>query len=238
MRKFAVFVEGLSEQIFIRYLVRLMIDNDKLSFDCFNLLRGGYQPARYSYPNKNAEVYFRIINVGGDEAVLTAIKEREKGLIQEGFEKIIGLRDMYSEKYLKRSNKIDRDVIDRFLKGWHATIQEMSNPSKIKMHVSIMELEAWFLGIPNVFERFNSVLTIDNIIEKLDVDLKCVDPQEAFFHPSIIVDKIFRLIDRKYKKSEDDLNGICSRITRDDVLTIIESGKCKRFVNLYEEILA
>ena len=142
MRKVAIFTEGQSELIFIRNLLLRTIDCSKVSFMCFRLYAGKTEPTPFNFSNPHAEVSFLIVNVGQDEKVLSIIKERERDLIRKGYERIIGLRDMYSEEYLKRSpNEIDNSVIQLFIDSWNSTIQNMSNPSKIKMHVAVMELE-------------------------------------------------------------------------------------------------
>ena len=69
------------------------------------------------YANKNAKVYFLVIDVGNDEKVLTHIKERERGLFESGFERVIGLRDMYSGEYDKKSGeKLEKMLIENLLK--------------------------------------------------------------------------------------------------------------------------
>jgi uncharacterized protein YegL len=73
----------------------------------------------YEYKNPNAEVHFKIINVGNDEKVLDAIEENESQLLKQGFNKIIGLRDMYSKAYRKKSKKvIDNDVTRQFIEAY------------------------------------------------------------------------------------------------------------------------
>jgi hypothetical protein len=192
----------------------------------------------FDYPNPNAEVWFLIVNVGQDEKVLSVIKESEKDLFEKGFERIVGLRDMYSEEYSKRSpNGIDNSVTRAFIDGWNSTIQSMSNPSKIKMHIAIMELEAWFLGMYNMFERLNSTLSIDYIESRLGFNLSVIDPQTEFFKPADIVGNILQLISWPYKKSDDDIEGICSRINISDLSNAFENGRCDSFKKFHDEIL-
>jgi hypothetical protein len=69
----------------------------------------------YAYENEMAEVYFLIVNTQGDGSVLPAIKRREKGLFAQGFQKIIGLRDMYSQAYCEISpGVIDETLIQQY----------------------------------------------------------------------------------------------------------------------------
>ena len=238
MTKVAIFVEGQSEQIFIRHLLLRTMDCSKVSFTCLRLYAGKTIPARFDYPNPHAEMSFLIVNVGQDEKVLSEIKEREEDLIKQGFDRIIGLRDMYSEKYLKRSpSGIDNSVTTAFIDGWNSTIQRMSKPSKIKIHIAIMELEAWFLGIYDIFKRINSILSVEYIENELGFNLADIDPQTEFFKPAEEVNRIFQLVGLQYKKKEHDVESICSNINNDDLYNSFKNGRCSRFKDFYEELL-
>ena len=238
MRKVAIFTEGQSEQIFIRHLLLQTMDCSKISFRCLRLYAGRDIPAKYDYLNPNAEINFLIVNVGQDEKVLSILKEREANLIRKGFERIIGLRDMYSEEYSKRSpSEINNSVTMSFIDGWNSTIQKMSDPSKIRMHIAIMELETWFLAISYIFERINSILSVEYIESKLGINLANIDPQIEFFRPSEEVNRIFQLVGLQYKKKEHDIESICSKINNDDLCNAFKNGRCSRLKDFYEELL-
>jgi hypothetical protein len=191
----------------------------------------------YKYSNENAEIYYLIVDVGNDKKVLSEIKDREKGLLTKGYEKIIGLRDMYSQKYDKRSNGvINENITNAFIDNANTEIENMSEPSKIKILFAIMELEAWFLGIHIIFERMNPVLNVGYIEKELGFNLNNIDPQTEFFKPSNTVHNILRLVNIKYKKSKHDIESICSKINESDFRNLSENGKCNSFRNLYLEI--
>lgn len=238
MRKVVIFTEGQSEQIFIRHLLLQTMDCSKVSFRCLRLYAGREIPAKFDYLNPNAEINFLIVNVGQDEKVLSIIKEREANLIRKGFERIIGLRDMYSEEYSKRSpSEINNSITRLFIDGWNSTIQKMSNPSKIRMHIAIMELEAWFLGIYDIFKRINSILSVEYIENELGFNLADIDPQTEFFKPAEEVNRIFQLVGLQYKKKEHDVESICSKINTDDLCNAFKNGRCSRFKDFYEDLL-
>jgi hypothetical protein len=217
MRKVAIFTEGQTEQIFIRHLVALEMGWDKISFKCLRLYRDRTMPAVFSHDSPHAEIYFQIMDVSGDERVLSVMKERERFLLEKGFEKIVGLRDMYSTNYCKRAGRrIDQDVMQKFIDSGQQIVREMSSPDKIALHFGIMETEAWFLGMCKSFEHVNDMLTVEYIKEKLGFNLHEVDPQVKFIQPSCEVDQIFQLVGRKYGKSRGDVEAICSGIKRRD----------------------
>ena len=112
MIKIAIFAEGQTEQVFIRYLLSEIIGYSHLSFNCQKLYGNCVQDVPYQYTNKNAKFHFLIINACGDEKVLSAIVERIDKLRTLGYEKFIGIRDMYCDTYQKRSpDKIDEALI-------------------------------------------------------------------------------------------------------------------------------
>ena len=238
MRKVAIFAEGQSEQIFVRYFLGQTISWGRLSFKCVKLNANRMMDVPFDYEAADAQVYFLIVNVGNDEAVLSAIKDREKGLLGKGYEKIIALRDMYSENYCKRSPKvIDDSITNLFIDSWHSTIQSMSDPDKIKMRVAIMELEAWFLGMYGIFERINPTLSVDYIERRLGFNLTKIDPQIEFFKPTDEVDKILQLIGSGYRKTKDVVESICSKMKLTDFYNAVENGRCRSFRDFCEEML-
>ena len=230
MKKIAIFTEGRTEQIFLRYFLSIVFGWEKISFCCLRLYAEGVYPAHWDYTNKQAEVHFLIINACNDEKVLSAIKEREEGLIQKGYEKIIGLRDMYSNAYKKRTSSTINDAVTReFIDGPKEIIQMMSKPDKIKIYFAIMEIEAWFLGMYNLFKRLDSSLQIGYIKEELGFDISIINPQNDFFKPSDIVANVLQLVGRKYEKSESDVESICSIMNKDDFNNAFENGRCDSF---------
>ncbi len=237
MKKIAIFAEGQSEHICVRYFLPLIFGWEKISFQCFKLHANQMTPAPFLHPNEHAEIDFLIVNVGNDESVLSAVKEREKELIQPGYGKIIALRDMYSEKYCKRAQSINDAITEDFINGAQQTIRKMDNSDKIKMCFAIMELEAWFLGIYNVFKRLNPALTIAYIEENIGFNLAVIDPQTEFFKPADIVDNILQLVGLRYNKSQHDVESICSKIDINDFSNAFENKRCISFKNLYDEVL-
>ena len=102
MKKTVVFVEGQTELIFVReYLLKWF--EWQVDLECTKLTRGGdFEYAEYNFPNLTAEQHFQIIDVGNDTSVLPKILKYEKRMRELGYDKLIGLRDMYSEIYKMR----------------------------------------------------------------------------------------------------------------------------------------
>ncbi len=237
MRKIALFVEGQSELIFARQLLLAVFGNTKLSFECFKLEAGGSSGVPYSYSPPDPEVHFQIVNVQGDDGVVSAIRARQQRLVATGYEKILGLRDMYSRAYKKRSpGIIDDNVCQAFIQQHDTLVQSLPNCDRIKICFAIMELEAWFLSMYNLFGKIDPKLSCDYIAEMLGFDLRAVAPEKEFYKPSGQVNDILMLAGRHYDKSKSDVEGITSRMELSDFANAIENGRCKAFEAFCREL--
>ena len=238
MRRVAIFTEGLSELIFVRNFLMKVIDNAKLSFNCLTLSGENLLNTPYRYGSSKAKVHFLIINTQNDSRVVSAIKERGDSLFRNGFERIIGLRDLYCEAYDKRSaGKINAEVSKEIMEGINAQIEAMSNPDAIAIYFSIMELEAWFLAMYNIFGKMHPKLKVSYIEKKLRFNLMFIDPQKEFYKPANIIIKIWSLCGMKYKKSADDIEMMTSVMERADFETATRDGRCESFDRFHKVLL-
>lgn len=230
MRRIAIFVEGQTELIFVREFLLKYFNYQNLSIECFTLFTDScHLPTEYSFGNKeDIEYHFEILNVGNDKSVITRIKRRAQYMWDAGFERIIGLRDLYSKEYREavQGQYIDPNENEKFVQGYRSQL----NSDKICFSFAIMETEAWLLGLVDIFERMNSKLTIKYIEQQLGYNLESIDPETEFFHPAKEIDKIFKLAGfGSYDKSKGDVNSIVSYIHREDYITLLESNKCNSF---------
>lgn len=238
MKKIAIFTEGQSELMFIRYLLLTIIDNSRLSYECIKLKsERTYHYPYIKYDSPDPDFYFIIINVGNDERVLSSIKEREEGLFGKGYHEIIGLRDMYCEVYDKRSTgRIDNGLSEQFINRSTNVISDMSNPEAISLFFSIMELEAWFLSMYNLFQKINPALTLEYIERECGYNLKNIDPQTNFYRPSNEIIRIMNLIGIDYDKHIEDIDRITNRMEGSDYTDAFENERCQNFMLFYQKI--
>lgn len=237
MKKIAIFTEGQSEQIFIRHLLINLIGYGDLSFKCKKLYRDSFDDVPYQFDSPDPKFHFLIINTCGDEKVLSVIIERVDTLRCAGFEKFIGIRDMYCDIYQKKSpDRIDEALNQQIIISANKAIQNMDNPNQIILHFSVMEMEAWILSMYNLFSKINENLTLDFINENLGYNLSEIDPQQEFYKPSEDLNNIFNLVGLSYKKKFGQMESICSNIVGLDYENAIENDRCKNFVNLYSDI--
>jgi hypothetical protein len=234
MRKTAIFVEGHTELVFVReYLLKSYAYQD-ISIECYTLFRDdSFNTTEYPYRDENASNFFQIINVGNDNAVLTRLLNREEYLWNVGFQRIIGLRDMYSKNYredIAVSGVIDKQLNIDTIEAVDKTLQSKAKqPSKIDFCFAIMESESWILGFHNCFEKMNPQLTSAYIKEQLGFDLATIDPETTFFHPAKIMEKIYTLAGQNYNKSKGNTEAIMSVLENRDFSNLSNSGKCQSF---------
>jgi len=182
-------------------------------------------------------VHFLIGNVGKDNSVVSAIRERERKLFQRGFIEIIGLRDMYCQAYHKRSPGIIRNELSRqFIDNHNNVIQMMSKPDHIHLFFSIMELEAWFLSMYGIFKKIEPILTPEHIEDQLGYNLREIDPQTAFYRPSNTIRDVLALCGERYTKSADEIEKITQAIDIDDIRSGFENDRCQSLKDFYDKI--
>jgi len=238
LKRIAVFVEGQGELIFIRNLLDHLFDDIQFSFECLKLHGASMQDIPYNRVNPLAVVHFKLINVQNDSKVLTAIQDREEGLIKAGYDKIIGLRDMYSRQYKRRSpGIIDKDVCSLFIDGANTVIKGMSAPDKVSMHFSIMEVEAWWLSMYSLFEKIHNCLTEEHIHNNLGYKLSEIDVENHFFHPASDLTAVLDLADIKYGKKLSDVESITNNIDILDVSAAVEGNRCATFKAFCNDLL-
>ncbi|HME42328.1 MAG TPA: DUF4276 family protein [Syntrophorhabdales bacterium] len=236
MRKVVIVTEGQTELIFVRNLLRNTVDNSRLSFECVQLRGNSERTVPYSHIGPNAEFHFLIVDVGNDESVMSAITERERYYFEKGFEKIIGIRDMYCARYRKRSKVICDEVTKQFIDGHNEVVQGMKNPERIVICFSVMEIEAWFISMHTLLQKVDSVLTVEYIESRLGFNLRSIDPQRLFFHPSDELSKILELCGRTYAKSRGDVEMVTSRVDMQDVGSGTEGGRCASLKEFLDQI--
>jgi len=236
--KVAIFTEGQAELIFVRELLLRLVDASKMWLQCLELLSHRLSDVEFEHRCVDPDLFFLLVDVHGDEGVLSSIKEREINLVEKGgYERIIGLRDMYCEQYLKNSpSNIDNKVSAMIIDNCESVIQSMRYNDRIKILFAIMELEAWFLAMYNLFERTNSLLSVDYIKNRTAVDLKDKDPEKEFYRPSQELNTILNLCGMQYKKKKGEIENIAKNIAVTDLVDARENDRCEHLGKFLEEI--
>ena len=230
VRKVALFVEGMTEQVFVRDFLLKWYDWDtnRVGIDCYKLYSDSQSTAPYTYGNNESENYFQIFDVGNDAKVLSVILSRADGLQKAGYSMVVGLRDMFSEAYTIKtimrngSRTIDQDLNDRFIQGVNDVINNNSKDISIHIQFAIMEVEAWLLGMPKFFEQLSGIN----------------DPESDIYHPAAKLEELRQAEGLTYQKHREEIEGIMGSISKEDYLALIDSGRCKSFKNFADVLLS
>lgn len=221
VRKVALFVEGLAEQVFVRDFLIKWYDWDinKVGLACYKLHAGNEYEAPYQHGTVDSENYFQIFNVGNDSSVLSVMLDRADRLHNAGYSLVVGLRDMFSKVYhqktFQKNNEriIDPELNERFIQSAKEEMEASSKPLELQMHYAIMEVEAWLLGMSKFMEHLQDIN----------------DPETDIYHPA---EKLKELMEAKgsgYDKHSKDIESIIGNLEKEDYLALYESGRCQSF---------
>ncbi len=201
MKKLAIFVEGKTEQIFVQKLLREIAGKFKISIEIQS--RQGNNRAKVIMKDavtSETKFYVLIYNSCNDETVVSDMRELYNSLSIEGYERIIGLRDVYPIPIAEKS-KLQR--------GLNFSLPKGSIP--INIVLAVMEVEAWFLAEYNHFIKIDTSLIPDKIQEIFGFNPKS-DNMEQRHHPADDIKQIYNYVGKGYNKSEKQLNRLASNL--------------------------
>lgn len=221
VRKVALFVEGLAEQVFVRDFLIKWYDWDinKVGLACYKLHAGNEYEAPYQHGTVDSENYFQIFNVGNDSSVLSVMLDRADRLHNAGYSLVVGLRDMFSKVYhqktFQKNNEriIDPELNERFIQSAKEEMEASSKPLELQMHYAIMEVEAWLLGMSKFMEHLQDIN----------------DPETDIYHPAEKLKELMEDMGSGYDKHSKDIESIIGNLDKKDYLALYESGRCQSF---------
>ena len=229
MSKVAVFAEGLTELIFVRSLLDLLFDASSIGYECISLMPRGLASGPRRHGTRGRDAFIQIIDVGGDGSLVGALKERASRLLEQGYV-VLALRDVYCEKYKSLAGtEYSQTAVDRIITSVRAELESWASGPQIVFRFAIMEIEAWFLGVPGIIGGETLLGDADTVEEVLGVDLDAIDPQTQFGHPSREFGAICRAVGLDYAKHRADIEAICSRLTSAAIYGLAAAGKCASF---------
>ncbi|MCE2697376.1 MAG: DUF4276 family protein [Nostocales cyanobacterium LE14-WE4] len=201
MKKLAIFVEGKTEQIFVNKLLREIAGTINISIEIQSQEGRKFVEVIMKDIETSATKFFVLIyNSGSDIRVASDMKKQYKKLTESGYERIIGLRDIYPISIIQKS-KLQSELENVLPKG--------SIP--INIVIAVMEVEAWFLAEYNHFLKIDPRLTPEQIQAMFGFNPQ-TDDMEQRPHPADDMKQIYNYVGKGYHKSEKQLNRLASHL--------------------------
>lgn len=206
MKKICIIVEGETEALFTKHILLLLYRTDQIKIRVNRLI--SYKSSNFipDHISPDPKIFVQISLADGDNGVISHILKKGDDLIDNNFDKIICLRDVFSDEYKKKLAQqslpfgvVDERVCRDFISGKESVIRKLKNHSKIFLHFSIMEIEAWFLMLYEKYYLLDSSLDLNKLSEELDLDLVQCNI-ESVFKPSKYIEKLFKFLNSNYGK--------------------------------------
>jgi len=189
MKRLAIFVEGQTEQIFATKLITEIAGSKDIAIVQEQKIRGqNFVTIDAQKITPDTKYYVLIRDCRNDTQVKTAIIDVAERFAKQGYDKILGLRDVYPKTHSE---------IPELLKWSNYKVPTKFLP--INILLAIMEIEAWFLAETSHFTLIHSSLTIDVIKSTLQFD-PSVDSVESRPNPAKDLDDVYKKAGFAYTK--------------------------------------
>lgn len=238
--KYAVYVEGQSELLFVADVLQKYSGYDRghCGFLCINLSADDFE--RMTFPQQggeDSENYYQIVNVNNDNLVVSKLRKDIPGLINNGYNVLIGLKDVFGEAYEQMMDgepRVERAMIEEMHKEQFAVIGAPEG-SDCRLHFAIMEYETWMLAL---IERYVTSHGKDlaTVCEQLGIDV-AQDFEQTVYHPYPLVRKIYQACGEDYGKHGRETFSFLSTLTVDDYEGLRHSGRCASFAKFLDSLL-
>jgi hypothetical protein len=168
MKKIAIFVEGETELEFVSKFLKKVIGQKNIAIDSYKCF-GGKKTNRWdellAKSSITDEKYYALIYVSGtDNQVNHDIKRKYPTLKAQGFNQIIGLRDLRGEQNGREMSLTDLPKLELASK----VVEKHCSPLPTYIVIAVMEIETWFLAEINHYACIDAKLTKTKILSKID----------------------------------------------------------------------
>lgn len=206
MRKMAIFVEGLTEQILVRQLLQTVLDQNKIAIQTVKITGGhnvrmSFTVMRAAHVERHTDYYIMVYDCGGETNVKGYLMAHREKLVSKGYTAILGLRDAYPN--------FQRDEVPKLLRGLNHRLPQKKAATRI--YLALMETEAWFLGEYKHLRKVNTKLTPEYVEKKLGFNPR-TENMEDRDHPSADMKAAYQLVGHDYTKKRDRLNAVVKKL--------------------------
>ena len=206
MRKLAIFVEGLTEQILVRHLLQAVLDQNRIAIQTVKITGGhnvrmSFTVMRAAHVERQTDYYIMVYDCGGETNVKGYLMAHRDKLVSSGYTMIIGLRDAYPN--------FQRDEVPKLLRGLNYRLPQKRAITHI--YLAVMETEAWFLGEYRHLKKVSPKISPQYIEKRLGFNPR-TENMEHRAHPSDDMKAAYRVVGHDYTKKKDRLNAVVSKL--------------------------
>ena len=206
MKKLAIFVEGLTEQILVRKMLQAVLDRNRVAIQTVKITGGhnvrmSFTVMRAAHVDNLTEYYVLVYDCGGETNVKSYLMARQDKLISNGYSMILGLRDVYPN--------FERAEVPKLLRGLNHKLPQKRAFTRI--FLAVMETEAWFLGEYRHLKKVSKKLSPAFIEHQLGFNPQTENMEERE-HPSEDMKAIYRLVGHDYTKKRDRLSAVINKL--------------------------
>jgi len=206
MRKLAIFVEGLTEQILVRHLLQAVLDQNRIAIQTVKITGGhnvrmSFTVMRAAHVERQTDYYIMVYDCGGETNVKGYLMAHRDKLVSSGYTMILGLRDAYPN--------FQRDEIPKLRRGLNYRLPQKKAATHI--YLAVMETEAWFLGEYKHLKKVNAKLSPQYIEKRLGFNPRTENMEERN-HPSDDMKAAYQLVGHDYTKKKDRLNAVVRKL--------------------------
>jgi hypothetical protein len=206
MRKLAIFVEGLTEQILVRQMLQAVLDRNRIAIQTVKITGGhnvrmSFTVMRAAHVDKRTDYFVLVYDCGGETNVKSYMLARRDKLISNGYLMVMGLRDVYPN--------FPREEVPKLLKGLNYKLPQKKAATHI--YLAIMETEAWFLGEFRHLKKVSRKLTPGFINQHLGFNPQ-IENMEERERPAEDMKRVYQLAGHDYTKKRDRLNAVISKL--------------------------
>lgn len=206
MRKLAIFVEGLTEQILVRKMLHAVLDRHRIAIQTVKITGGhnvrmSFTVMRAAQVDNQTDYFVLIYDCGGETNVKSYLLARRDKLISSDYSMILGLRDAYPN--------FKREEVPKLLKGLNYRLPQKKAATHI--YLAIMETEAWFLGEYRHLRKVSRILTPAYINRNFGFN-PMTENMEEREHPSDDMKRIYQAAGHDYTKKRDRLNAVIGKL--------------------------
>lgn len=206
MKKLAIFVEGLTEQILVRKMLHAVLDRNRIAIQTVKITGGhnvrmSFTVMRAAHVDRQTDYFVLVYDCGGETNVKSYMLARRDKLIKSGYSMVMGLRDVYPN--------FEREEVPKLLKGLNHRLPQKKAATHI--YLAVMETEAWFLGEYKHLKKVNRVLTPGYIHKNFGFNPQTGNMEDRE-HPSDDMKRIYQSAGHDYTKKRDRLNAVISKL--------------------------